>query len=387
MIIICYIYNMKKRYLIFLITIPVIILLMILIITKNKKVIYDINNLVLEYNQQVKISDITKTRNNEYINTLKLGNNTIKYIEDDKVYNINYNVVDKTPPLVLINNTYTYYIGDKNDLYQKILCMDNYDKKPNCYITGSYDFNKIGTYQLKYTAIDSFNNKTEKDFTLNIKEKTIKKNTKTKKTNIKDIIKNYKNNNTMIGIDVSAWQNDIDFEKVKNDNIEFVMIRIGYGYNKNNEIILDKKFYENYNKAKEANLKIGLYFYSYAKNTKEAINQADWIVNTINNDKLDLPIAYDFEDWYNINDYNVSLTDLNLIADAFMKRIESHGYKSMLYGSYYYLENIWQTNNKNIWLAHYSKKTDYNNYQIWQLSNTGKVNGINTDVDINILYK
>lgn len=360
---------------------------MILIITKNKKVIYDIDNLVFEYNQQVKISDITKTRNNEYINTLKLGNNTIKYIEDDKVYNINYKIVDKTPPLVLINNTYNYYIGDKNDLYQKILCMDNYDKSPNCYITGSYDFNKIGTYQLKYTAIDSFNNKTEKDFTLNIKEKTIKKSTKTKKTNIKDIIKNYKNNNTMIGIDVSAWQNDIDFEKVKNDNVEFVMIRIGYGYNKNNEIVLDKKFYENYNKAKEANLKIGLYFYSYAKNTKEAINQADWIVNTINNDKLDLPIAFDFEDWYNINDYNVSLTDLNLIADAFMKRIESHGYKSMLYGSYYYLKNIWQTNNKNIWLAHYSKKTDYNNYQIWQLSNTGKVNGINTDVDINILYK
>ena len=71
-----------------------------------------------------------------------------------------------------------------------------------------------------------------------------------------------------------------------------------------------------------------------------------------------------------------------------MNRIEKHGYKSMLYGSYYYLQNIWDTQNKNIWLAHYSDKTDYpNEYQIWQLSNVGKVNGINTDVDINVLYK
>lgn len=166
------------------------------------------------------------------------------------------------------------------------------------------------------------------------------------------------------------------------------MIRIGYGYNKDGKIIIDKQFYNNFKKAKEANLKIGLYFYSYAKNIEEAKNQADWIVTTIKKEKLDLPIAFDFEDWNNFNDYNLSLTDLNMIADTFMNRIEEYGYKSMLYGSYYYLQNIWDVQNKNIWLAHYSNKTDYpNDYQIWQLSNIGKVNGINTDVDINVLYK
>ena len=381
---------MKKKYLIIVISILVIISAIIIFITiKNKRVIYNYNNLVFEYNQKVKISDIIPIRNDNYLNTLTLGKRKIQYSQDKYIYNINYSVVDTTPPLVLINNNYTYEIGDKDNLNKRILCADNYNKKPNCYIKGNYDFNNTGIYKLKYIATDSNNNKTEKDFTVTIKEKSKNKKTSQKSNlNIKDVIKKYKNDNTMIGIDVSAWQGDIDFNNVKDENVEFAMIRVGYGYNSENENILDKRFYDNFAKAKESNIKIGLYFYSYAKSEKEAISQADWIVNKLNKQNIDLPIAFDFEDWQNFNSYNLSLTDLNNIAQAFMNRIEKHGYKSMLYGSYYYLQNIWDTQNKNIWLAHYSDKTDYpNEYQIWQLSNVGKVNGINTDVDINVLYK
>lgn len=380
---------MKKRYLIVILCIITVCILVVIFIVKNKKTIYNYDNLVFEYNQKVKVSDIIPIRKDGYIDTLKIGKNNLKYEVDKTIYNITYEVVDTSAPLVLLSSTYTYNIGDENDLKKRILCADNYDKRPNCFIEGTYDFNTIGNYNLKYIAIDSFNNKAEKEFTLKIKEKSkIKNNSKKKNLNIKDVVNKYKNNNSMIGIDVSAWQNEIDFNKVKEDNVEFVMIRIGYGYNKDGEIIIDKQFYNNFRKAKEANLKIGLYFYSYAKNTKEAKNQADWIVTTIKKEKLDLPIAFDFEDWNNFNDYNLSLTDLNMIADTFMNRLEEYGYKSMLYGSYYYLQNIWDVQNKNIWLAHYSNKTDYpNDYQIWQLSNTGKVNGINTDVDINVLYR
>ncbi len=381
---------MKKKYLIIIIPILVIIITIVIILTiKNKKVINNYDNLVFEYNQKIKISDIIPIRNNNYLDTLTLGDNKSKYEDDNAIYEISYRVVDTTPPLVLISNNYSYEIGSKDNLIKRILCADNYDKKPNCYIDGNYDFNTKGTYKLKYIATDSNNNKTEKEFSLTIKEKsTVKKTSKKNNLYIKDAINKYKTDNTMIGIDVSAWQDDIDFEKVKNDNIEFVMIRIGYGYNSNNENVLDKRFYENLTKAKEANLKVGLYFYSYAKSEKDAINQADWIIEKLNKQSLELPIAFDFEDWQNFNSYNLSLTDLNNIAQAFMNRIEKHGYKSMLYGSYYYLQNIWDTQDKNIWLAHYSSKTDYpNNYQIWQLSNVGKVNGINTDVDINVLYK
>lgn len=381
---------MKKKYLIIIISILVIISAIIIFITiKNKRVIYNYNNLVFEYNQKVKISDIIPIRNDNYLDTLTLGKRKIQYSQDKYIYNINYSVVDTTPPLVLINNNYTYEIGDKDNLNKIILCADNYNKKPNCYIKGNYDFNNTGIYKLKYIATDSNNNKTEKDFTVTIKEKSKNKKTSQKSNlNIKDVIKKYKNDNTMIGIDVSAWQGDIDFNNVKDENVEFAMIRVGYGYNSENENILDKRFYDNFAKAKESNIKIGLYFYSYARSEKEAISQADWIVNKLNKQNIDLPIAFDFEDWQNFNSYNLSLTDLNNIAQAFMNRIEKHGYKSMLYGSYYYLQNIWDTQNKNIWLAHYSDKTDYPNYyQIWQLSNVGKVNGINTDVDINVLYK
>lgn len=381
---------MKKKYLIIIISILVIISAIIIFITiKNKRVIYNYNNLVFEYNQKVKISDIIPIRNDNYLDTLTLGKRKIQYSQDKYIYNINYSVADTTPPLVLINNNYTYEIGDKDNLNKIILCADNYNKKPNCYIKGNYDFNNTGIYKLKYIATDSNNNKTEKDFTVTIKEKSKNKKTSQKSNlNIKDVIKKYKNDNTMIGIDVSAWQGDIDFNNVKDENVEFAMIRVGYGYNSENENILDKRFYDNFAKAKESNIKIGLYFYSYAKSEKEAISQADWIVNKLNKQNIDLPIAFDFEDWQNFNSYNLSLTDLNNIAQAFMNRIEKHGYKSMLYGSYYYLQNIWDTQNKNIWLAHYSDKTDYpNDYQIWQLSNVGKVNGINTDVDINVLYK
>lgn len=380
---------MKKRYLIIILCIIAICIIVAIFIVKNKKTINNYDNLVFEYNQKVKVSDIIPIRKDEYINTLKIGKNNLKYDVDKTIYNITYEVVDTTAPLVLSSSTYTYNVGDENNLKKRILCADNYDKRPNCFIEGTYDFNTIGNYNLKFIAIDSFNNKTEKEFTLKIKEKSkIKNNSKKKNLNIKDVINKYKNNNSMIGIDVSTWQNEIDFNKVKEDNVEFVMIRVGYGYNKDGQIIIDKQFYDNFRKAKEANLKIGLYFYSYAKNIKEAKSQADWIVTTIKKEKLDLPIAFDFEDWNNFNDYNLSLTDLNMIADAFMNRIEEYGYKSMLYGSYYYLQNIWDVQNKNIWLAHYSSKTDYpNNYQIWQLSNIGKVNGINTDVDINVLYK
>lgn len=375
----------NKKQIIILICLIVVSIVMIILLNINKKI--NINNLTFEYNQKIKISEILNINNNDYIDTLELGKQSLNIKYKNKHYIINYNVIDKTPPLVLINNSYTYKQGTSVDLVNKILCADNYDKKPNCYIEGEYDFNKIGTYNLKYIAIDSSNNKTEKHFTLNIKKDINSKTSKQEKQNIDDIITKYKTKDTMIGIDVSAWQNNIDFNKVKTSSVDFVMIRIGYGHTKENEIKIDKRFYDNIENAKKNGLKVGIYFYSYAKNVNEVINQADWIINTLKGESLDLPIAFDFEDWNNFNSYNLSLTDLNQIADTFIKRIESYGYQSMLYGSYYYLNNIWETENKKIWLAHYASKTDYNNKYMWQLTNKGKVNGIENDVDINILYK
>lgn len=190
----------------------------------------------------------------------------------------------------------------------------------------------------------------------------------------------------MIGIDISSWQSDIDFKKVKDDGVEFVIIRTGFGH-KNNEIIFDNKFYEYLKGAKDNGLKVGLYFYSYAKNVKESSEQAKWVINALNGESLDLPIAFDWEIFNGFNKYNLSLTDLNLIGETFIKEVNNAGYEGMLYSSKYYLENMWNLNEYKTWLAHYTDKTNYKgDYYIWQLSNTGKVNGIKGDVDLDILY-
>ena len=165
------------------------------------------------------------------------------------------------------------------------------------------------------------------------------------------------------------------------------MIRIGFGHNNKKENVLDNKFLQNIKNAKKAGLKVGIYFYSYAENEKQAKDQANWIIKTLNNEKLDLPIAFDWEDWEEFNNYNLSFIDLNNMAKVFFDTLNEKGYETMLYGSATYLNHIWDTANYKIWLAHYTTKTNYSNkYDMWQLTSSGVVNGIDGNVDINILY-
>ena len=76
------------------------------------------------------------------------------------------------------------------------------------------------------------------------------------------------------------------------------------------------------------------------------------------------------------------------MAEDFLKTVEKAGYKGMIYGSKNYLEKIWLPTKYDIWLAHYTEKTNYNgNYKFWQMCDDGKVSGISTPVDIDIMYK
>ena len=135
------------------------------------------------------------------------------------------------------------------------------------------------------------------------------------------------------------------------------MIRIAYG--SRNKSTIDKKFKQNLKNAKQAGIKVGIYYYSYAKDTNEAINQAKWIINELNNEKLDLPIAFDWEDWSDFMSYKINFNDLNDIANAFMKEIEDNGYKAMNYGSATYHEKVWNTPNYPTWLAYYTNNNDF----------------------------
>ncbi len=327
------------------------------------------------------------------LDTMSLGEHSFNITYEDRgnkyESEIKYTVVDTTKPLLLVSSSYTVDKGSTANIVNKAVCADNYDKRPNCFIEGEYDLNKIGTYNLVYKAIDSSGNSSSKNFKLKVVKPSKTKETNNKpKYKIEDLIKKHKNDNTMIGIDVSSWQGNVDYEKVKNAGVEFVMIRLGFGHNKKGELVLDSKFTNNIKKVKEAGLKVGIYFYSYANTIDKVKEQVNYIVKNLNGQELDLPIAFDWEDWRNYNTYNISLTDIRIIAQTFIDEVEKNGYKGALYSSKYYLEQIWGIDKYETWLAHYTNETSYKGkYFMWQLSSRGKIPGISGDVDLDVLYK
>lgn len=341
------------------------------------------------------IKDVELITENELLNTKRLGNKeyVIEYKYEDKIYEyvIKYNIVDTEAPRYFGGTNKTIIKNYEGDICNLIMYGDNYDGNVICSIDGYFNLEETGTYKLIYNLTDSSNNTSKVNVTLNVIEK---KNSTTSSGNIKetlfsDIYEKYKNDNNEIGIDVSKWQGEIDFEKVKNAGASFVMIRLGVQTSKNGEIYIDKYFEDNIKNAKKYGLKVGVYLYSMATSSKEAIEQANYIIDTLNKETLDLPITFDWENWSKWHEYKLSFYEINDIANKFIETVEKNGYKGMLYSSKYYLENIWNNKNNNlVWLAHYTDNTSYKGkYMMWQLSNTGRIDGINGDVDIDILYE
>ena len=401
----------------------IFLLIIILLITgcgydkykKPDEVILETKEVKIEVYNDLKINDLIDKKNvkivnkNETLDTNSLGvkNTTIEYSYKDKSYlmDVSYTVVDTTSPIILdIENYYYAYEGDTTssniDFCSSAIYIDNYDRNIKCKIEGTYDINKIGTYNLKYIISDKSKNIKEEKLVFEVlqpKEDTDENegntNTNTNEEieeNIlfSDIYSKHKNKNTMIGIDVSRWQGDIDFNKIKKAGAEFVIIRMAVSNGPDDEIGLDSKFKENIKKAKKAGLKVGVYVYTCASSKHEIIEQAKFVRKNLNKIKLDLPIAYDFEDWNEINNYKLNTHDLISFVDEFYKILNKDGYEVMLYGSKFYLENVWKNNNYPVWLAHYIDNTSYKgNYIMWQMTNNGKIDGIEGNVDINIYYK
>ena len=349
---------------------------------KNEKEVID--NLVYQYDQDVYLNEIIEIDSQDKLDTQTLGDRSL----DIENYTINYKVVDTKKPIIGGSSTVKVEKGKSINLVNKFMCGDNYDDKPKCYIEGDYDLNTLGTYDLTYVAEDSSGNKSTKKFKLKVINKTTSSSSSTvKRTKISEYIKKYKNENTKIGIDVSAWQDNIDWAKAKKDGVEFAILRIGYGHTNSGELKLDNWFERNIKEAKKQGIELGVYFYSYAKSEEDARAQAKWIVKKLNGQKLELPIAFDWENWSSFNKYNVSFKHLNDIAYAFIDEVEKNDYEGMLYSSAYYLKNIWKDYDK-VWLAYYTDNNDFSKpFNIWQLSSKGKVNGISGSVDIDVLYK
>lgn len=356
------------------------------------------DNLNLEVYNDYKISnlvtiDVGTIKNDRFIDTNKLGEQKIEVLYKDNNKNkkayINIKVVDTTKPILLGGNSYNVLIGRTKTLEHIFLSADNYTKNPKREVIGDYDMNKLGKYNVKFRVTDESGNINEKDFTLNVLSKLpIRNSTIKTRTYYDDVVKKHKNSNTKIGLDISKWQGNVDFDKLKEKNVEFIILRIGYQRGFGKEFILDEKFERNIKEANRVGIPVGLYFYSYAITKETAKEQAKWIIEKSKDYKISLPVAFDFEDWQYFSNQKLSLKDINDIAIKFMDTLEENGYKGMNYSSKRYLENIWNIDKYPVWLAHYTNKTDYSGkYAMWQMCQDGRIDGINGDVDINVMYE
>lgn len=357
-----------------------------------------INPLEVEFNKDTKLSDLIISINGELIDDFKIDTSIVgkkeisfKYIneEDIKVpYKFTLDIVDKTPPVIWLSDVYSVNVGTKKDLTNMIMCGDNYDDNPNCTIVGEYDLSKIGSYKLTYEASDFSGNITKKDFVLKVVKPT-NSNSMVSIIPFKSLYNEYKRNNTLIGIDVSKWQGDIDYKLVKESGVEFVFIKIGGQNGIDGDYYLDPKFERNIEGFQEVDIPVGLYFYSYANSIDKAKEDALWVIEKIKDYQIDFPIAFDWENWSSFNNFHVSFNTLTKMAGEFINTLKKHGYDGMIYSSKNYLENIWLDNSYLTWLAHYTKETNYlGKYKCWQRTSSAKIPGITVNtVDFDICYK
>ncbi|MCM1226567.1 MAG: glycoside hydrolase family 25 protein [Clostridium sp.] len=224
--------------------------------------------------------------------------------------------------------------------------------------------------------------------TTTTKPKTTAKKT-TAKTTVKTTAKTTAKATTAVsykGIDVSRWQGDINWTSVKNAGIKFVMIKAGYG--KSNDQV-DAKFKTNIAGAQKAGIDCGVYWYSYALNTADALMEAKACYNTIKSYKLSYPVAFDIED---SSQMGLTNTQLSNITKVFCDHLESLKYYVTVYSfSSMFTDRFNSTvkSNYDVWVAHInvSKPSYTGKYGMWQYSHTGKVNGISTAVDLDYSYK
>lgn len=200
-------------------------------------------------------------------------------------------------------------------------------------------------------------------------------------------------------IDVSQWQtypSAVNWQQVKASGITGVIVQLGFRGYGNGALRMDPKFYQNINGAISAGLDVGVYFFTQAINTYEAVEEANFCLTALKGYNLDLPVYIDMEstdyDYARFDHAGLTYNSRTEIGRAFCKTIENAGYKAGVYANRYWLTSMLNGNelakNYSIWLAEYSTKSLYTGqYDMWQYTGSGYVNGVSTYVDINVKYE
>ena len=197
----------------------------------------------------------------------------------------------------------------------------------------------------------------------------------------------------VLGIDVSKWNGNIDWNAVRNSGISYVIIRCGYRGSTTGALIEDPKFRANIQGAQNAGIKVGVYFFTQAVNDVEAVEEASMVLSLIKGYNLALPVFLDVEATSGNSGRadGISVDSRTAVCSAFCRTIENSGYKAGIYSNKTWFTSFINTpslTGYKIWLAQYAATPTYTRTRVdmWQYSSKGTVSGINGNVDMNISY-
>ena len=197
------------------------------------------------------------------------------------------------------------------------------------------------------------------------------------------------------GIDISGYQDIIDWDKVKADGVDFAFIRVGGRFMASGEIYDDSKALRNLAEANRVGIPVGVYFFSQAITIEEAIEEADYALAKIRGYNVELPVVIDTENTDGGRQNYISAQQRTDIIKAFCERVAEAGYSPMYYAGMGYCVDGYvkyeQLSQYMHWCAQYWIRNQCDEYgvpyQIWQYTEKGKINGIQGGVDCNIWYR
>lgn len=198
--------------------------------------------------------------------------------------------------------------------------------------------------------------------------------------------------NAKVGVDVSKWNGDIDWDKARNAGVEFAIVRAGYRGSVTGSLVEDSYFQTNMKAAAASGVPTGVYFFTQAVNEVEAVEEASAVLQLISDYKLDYPVYIDTEGaGGNGRADGLDAETRTLVCEAFCRTIENAGYKAGIYASRNWFNHNLQTEKLEqyqIWLAEYRSVPLYQGYyQMWQYTSKGRIDGISGNVDIDISYQ
>lgn len=198
---------------------------------------------------------------------------------------------------------------------------------------------------------------------------------------------------SLTGIDVSEHQGVIDWKRVAASGVDYAMIRLGYRGYTEGVVNRDAFFTANINGALEAGLEVGVYFFSQAISVEEALEEARFVVRALEDYDITWPVVYDWEPIADAAARTADMTPglLNDCAQAFCEAVASMGYTPALYFNLnygYFKYDLERFDGCELWLAEYSDAPSfYYSVQMWQYTENGSVDGVDTPVDINVSFK